>query len=130
LIHKIDIYWSKIFRYIEDNSDEIPEEAGVYEILAKRNDGKYNRKYIGQTENLYARYLEHLLDNEENSDIHDGLRKKTCGFDYALIESKEDRLDAEQKLYDEYKYSWNKQRPKGSGRNLDIEVIEHNPGEE
>ena len=128
--HTIDIYWSKIVNYTEDNSDEIPEKAGVYEILAKRNDGKYNRKYVGQTENLYSRYLEHLSDNEENSDIHDGLRKKTCGFDYALLESEADRKDTEQELYDEHDYDWNQVRPEGSGRNLEVEVVEHEPEEE
>lgn len=125
--HIIHVYWSGVRRYAEENSKNVPEKAGVYEILVKRNDGKYNRKYIGQTENLHTRYLKHLSNDEENEDIYNGIRKKICGFDYALIKSEDDRADAEQKLYDKHGYPWNKERPKGSGRDLDIEVIEHNP---
>ena len=127
--YTIDTYWSKIVRYTEDNSDEIPEKLGVYEILTKGEDG-YSRRYIGYSTDLRDRFLEHLSDSEENEDIYDGVRDEVCGFDYALLDLEADAKDAEQKLYDENGYDWNQARPEGSGRNLDIEVIEHNPGEE
>lgn len=123
--HTVHVYWEGIRRYTEGNGRDVPEKRGVYEILVKRNDGKYNRKYIGQTDNLNDRYFSHMSDQEENEYIRSGLKKYLCGFDYALIESKVDREDAEQRLYDKYRYPWNKVKPEGSGRNIDAEVIEH-----
>lgn len=130
MTHIIPIYWSKIIPYRENNSDEVPEKAGVYEILVKRGDGKYDRKYIGQSNNLNDRFFSHMSDQEENENIKNGLKKHYCSFDYALLDSEEDRKDAEQKLYDKHGYDWNQVRPEGSGRDLNIEVIEHNLGEE
>ena len=128
--HIIDVYWNGVIEYIEENSDDIPEESGVYEILVKNDDGKYYRKYIGQSDNLNDRYFSHMSNQEKNEDIKNGLKKYHCGFDYALLDPEDDRKDAEQKLYDEHGYSWNKQRPEGSGRNSDIEVVEHDSQEE
>lgn len=124
--HTIDVYWNGVVEYNEENGDKIPESGGVYEILVKKKDeDKYMRRYIGQTEDLNDRFYKHLSDDEENENIQDGVRKYVCGFDYAFINSEADRKDVEQKLYDKYQHSWNKERPKRSGRDLDIEVIEH-----
>ncbi len=126
--HTIHVYWKGVRRYTEENGEKIPEKAGVYEILVELEDkNKYRRKYIGQAEDLHKRYLEHLSDDEENENIYNGVRKYVCGFDYALIESMSDRKDAEKELYKKYNYPWNKVEPEGSGKDLDIEVIEHNP---
>lgn len=129
--HTIDVYWSKIIKYLEENAEDVPEKTGVYEILVKLKDkNEYKRKYIGRAANLHRRYLEHLSDEEENENIHDGVRDYICGFDYALIGNEPDRKDAEKGLYEKHDYPWNEVPPEGSGRDLDIEVIEHNPGEE
>jgi len=127
--HTINVYWDGVIEYDEDNGNDIPESAGIYEILVKKKDEeKYIRRYIGQTNNLTDRFYAHLSDEEENEDILDGVRKYVCGFDYALIDSEADRKDAEQKLYDKYQHQWNQERPEGSSRDLEIEIIEHNTG--
>ena len=127
----IDVYWDGVIEYIEENAEDIPEEAGVYEILVKLKDkDEYGGRYIGRAAKLHKRYLEHLSDEEENKNIHDGVRYYVCGFDYALIENEADRKDAEKELYEMHNYAWNEIPPEGSGRNLDAEVIEHNLGEE
>lgn len=123
--HTIHIHWKGVGKYTEENSEDIPEKAGVYEILVKRNDGKYNRKYVGRSKNLHERFLEHLSGDEENDDISDGVRKYNCGFDYALLTSEDDRKDAEKLLYKKHKYPWNKEEPEGSERDADIEIVEH-----
>ncbi len=124
--HTIHIYWKGVKEYKEESKNQIPNDGGVYEILVKnKNTGKFIRKYIGQTEDLQQRYLEHLSDDEENSDIYNGVRKYVCGFDHVLVEDEDDRKDAEKNLYKEHDYSWNEQEPEGSDRNLEIEVIEH-----
>ena len=129
--HVIHVYWRGVRKYLEGNSEAIPEDAGVYEVLVKKEGkNKYMRRYVGQAVDLRTRYLEHLSDEEENEDIYDGLREYVCGFDCAPIKLKADREDAEQTLYDRHKHPWNKERPKGSRRNLTIEVVEHNPDED
>lgn len=122
--HTIHIYWSRVILYTEENAQVIPEKSGVYEILVKGADG-YMRRYVGQADNLNIRYLQHLSSEEENPKIREGVRNNTCGFDYALVDDEDDRKDAEKALYEKYDYIWNDKEPEGSGRNLDIEVIEH-----
>lgn len=129
--HVIHVYWEGVRKYLEENSEHIPEGAGVYEILAKKKGkNEYMRRYVGQAADLRTRYSEHLSDEEENEDIYNGVREYVCGFSCALIELKANREDAEQALYDKYRHQWNKERPKGSGRNLTIEIVEHNPDED
>jgi predicted GIY-YIG superfamily endonuclease len=128
--HIIHVYWEDIVSYIEENGKQIPEDAGIYEILVKKkSENTYMRRYIGQTNDLRSRFFKHLSDEEENEDIRGGVSDFVCGFDYAELDSESDRKDAEQKIYDKYEYPWNKERPEGSGRNLEVEVIEHSPGE-
>jgi len=125
--HVIHVYWEGVKGYTDENSEKIPNEDGVYEILVKqKGKNEYKRKYIGQTEDLQDRYYKHLSDEEENENIYEGVKKYICAFDYALIESEADRKDAEKGLYEKHNYPWNKTKPEGSGRNLDIEIIEHN----
>ena len=127
--HTIHVYWKGVKRYTDENGEDTPDKAGVYEILTKRKDeDRYDRKYIGQAVDLRARYFDHLSNEEENENIHEGVRKWVCGFDHALLDLEADRKDAEQAIYDKHKHPWNKERPEGSGRSSDIEVVEHNPG--
>lgn len=122
----IDVYWSGVEEYIEENGKNIPEDSGVYEILVKnKNTGKYMRHYIGQADDLRERYYEHLSDNEENEGISGGVSKWVCGFDFALIDDEDDRKDAEKGLYEKHDYKWNEIEPEGSGRSHDIEIVEH-----
>lgn len=122
-MRQIEINWEGIIAYEEDNDYRIPEDGGVYEILVIQDDSKYSRKYVGKTDDLKRRYLEHLSDDEDNEDMKNGLKNYECGFDFALIDNEDDRLDAEQGLYDKYEYKWNNQRPEGSGSD-DYEIIE------
>lgn len=125
--HKLTASWEGVCEYEENNSYIIPQEGGVYEILVKnKNSGRFMRGYVGQAENLHKRYLEHLSDEEENSKIRESVREYVCGFDYALIGGEDDRKDAEKALYEKYDYAWNEKKPGGSGRDLDIKIVEYN----
>src|SRR3989338_5554792 len=91
-------------RYLESNSEKIPESGGVYKIL--RNDGKQNkltRIYVGKAEDLKSRYLDHLSSNEENSCIKNNLNNNDCYFRYTLLSREEDRQYLEEKLLGEGK---------------------------
>ena len=123
---RITIKWSAIIRWEAPNDGLIPERAGVYELLVKQNDGNYLRRYIGQGDNLRDCFQRHLSPKEPNECIREHLAKHLCGFDYALIADRGDRLDAEMALYDKYQQQahCNRVRPPGSGRGYDVEIVE------
>lgn len=127
MTRRIVLSWSSLISYVEGNSEKVPESAGVYELLVMQKDNKYLRRYIGRADDsLRQRFLDHLSDEEENECIKERLQKYTCGFDYALVSSADDRADAEQALYDKYSGQaiCNQIRPSGSGRGNNIELIE------
>jgi len=114
-MRELNIKWSKIYGYNEGNDYFVPENSGVYEILIKNKNSKYDRTYIGETDNLKRRFNEHLSSLEENENIKLGLEQYQCVFNFALINNENNRLDAEQGLYQKYTYSWNQEEPAGSG---------------
>ncbi len=122
-MRRIKINWNGVISYKEENINRIPESPGVYEILTKNDNGKWDRRYVGSCDDFRRRFTEHLSDEEENENIRNGLKEYTCGFDYAVIENEDDYLDAEQGLYDKHEYGWNKNRPEGSGKG-DYEISE------
>lgn len=123
---KIVVKWSPIIRWQVANDGKVPELAGVYELLVKQKDGKYLRRYIGQGDNLRERFQRHLSPSEPNDCIRDRLANYVCGFDYAVIAHRDERLDAERALYDKYRSQLhcNELRPPGSGKGYDVEIVE------
>ncbi len=64
--------WSNGILYQEENSEEVPVSAGIYKILAETEnlpEGELRRVYLGQSDDLRKRYLEHLSSNEPNNCI-------------------------------------------------------------
>ena len=123
---KISIKWSSIIPWEEPNDEKVPELPGVYELLVKQKNGKYPRRYVGQGEDVRERFQAHLSPKEPNECISDHLAKHVCGFDYAVIRDRDDRLDAERALYDKYRSQLhcNQVPPPGSGRGYDVEIVE------
>lgn len=123
---KITIKWSSIIPWEAPNDEKVPELPGVYELLVKQKSGNYLRRYVGQGDNVRERFQRHLSPKEENECIRERLAKYACGFDYAVIRDRDDRLDAERALYDKYRRQahCNQVRPPGSGRDDDVEIVE------
>jgi excinuclease UvrABC nuclease subunit len=120
----IVLRWSRRIRWVGENATAVPQKAGVYTLITKHADGKYYRDYVGQSENLVHRFLEHLSPSEPNGCVRRKLHDEVAYFRYALVASKDERLDAEQALYDSYGPTCNEQRPPGSGRGCDVELDE------
>lgn len=120
----IVLQWSRRIRWVGENATVIPLKADVYALITKHADGKYYRDYVGQSENLVHRFLDHLSPSEPNACVRRKLRNEVAYFRYALVASRDDRLDAEQALYDSYSPMCNEKRPPGSGRGYDIELDE------
>jgi len=115
LAHVIRLKWSKFIGY---------EDSGVYEYFVRLKSGDKNLIYVGEADDLRKRSQEHLSVKEPNECLKKNLKEYKWDFRYAILASKADRQDAEQALYDKYKPKCNKVRPSGSGRNLEIKIIE------
>lgn len=124
---KIRIKWLRVAPWERSEADSVPEKDGVYELVVKQaSDGNYERRYVGQAADLRERFLRHLAPSEQNECIKAYLAKYACAFDYALVGTRDDRLDAERALYFKHRsaYRCNVEVPPGSGRGYDVEVIE------
>jgi len=73
---------------------------GIYRLL-NAQEGGYGVFYVGQTDNLQRRLLEHLSNEEKNNCIKKKL-KYTVYFRFAVLDDETDRLCAESFLYKEY----------------------------
>ena len=111
----IKVTWSSRITHSEDNVKyNVPEKAGIYRLL-KAVDGGYGVQYVGESDDLQRRLLEHLPDGEKNECIK-RLMKDTAYFRFALLEAEKDRLCAESYLYQEFSVDGNgppcnKQKP-------------------
>ena len=97
----INVTWSSRITHNEDNVKyNVPQKAGIYRLLKASGDG-YSVQYVGQSDKLQRRLLEHL-SNEEKNDCIKRLMKDTAYFRFALLEAEKDRLCAESYLYQEF----------------------------
>ena len=96
----INVDWTpKPYHFNEDQVKAVvPEKEGIYQ-LSNHSEGVF---YVGQSDNLQRRLLEHLSDKEENTCI-----KKKLNYEvyvrFALLEDKKERLCAESYMYYHYK---------------------------
>lgn len=75
----------------------VPESAGVYVLGRQRSDLYYYDFYVGQSNNLQRRLLEHL-SSLASSCIQWAISQH-CGFQYALVEHPTHRDAAEAAIY-------------------------------
>ena len=96
----INVDWNpKPYHFNEDQvKGVVPEKEGIYQ-LSNHTEGVF---YVGQSDNLQRRLLEHLSDKEENTCI-----KKKLNYEvyvrFALLEDKKERLRAESFMYYQFK---------------------------
>jgi len=96
----IKVTWSSRITHNEENVKyNVPEKAGIYRLL-KAGETGYGVHYVGQSDELQRRLLEHL-SNEEKNECIKRLMKDTAYFRFALLEAEKDRLCAESYLYQE-----------------------------
>lgn len=83
----ITLSWSEWKYFNKDNIEKVPEESGVYQF-----DTQTETLYIGKTDNLRRRLMEHLNSN-------DACIQKTKFFKYLVTTSPERTEDALLKDY-------------------------------
>ena len=96
----LNVEWNlKPYALNEDQIKQIAHDKGGIYRLSNKKVGIF---YVGQSDNLKSRLLEHLSDKEENNCIKKKLEFQAY-FRYALLESEKDRLCAESFMYQNYK---------------------------
>ncbi len=86
----------------------IPENGGVYIIL--RNDnvpGSYTNVYVGKTNNLRSRFIEHLADSELNIQLKNNIRNTECYFRYLILSTEQERTNKEIELLRTFSWECN-----------------------
>ena len=90
--------WSNRYSYTEKNvKAHAPNKAGVYRLIYQKGD-KYHPFYVGQSDDLKRRLLEHLSASEQNACIKRHLREYSCFFRFLEVstQSERDRIEKEE----------------------------------
>jgi len=108
------LIWTKLTAVSETAAKAIGDNlAGVYRLSYLADDGSYYIFYVGQSEDIKKRLLEHLSSNEKNVCIKNYLTTKKCFFRYAKITKAYIRDAAERQMYKQYEPSCNEKEPAG-----------------
>jgi excinuclease UvrABC nuclease subunit len=100
--------WSERYPYTEANVQRYaPVSGGVYRLINKSGDN-YCVFYVGQSDNLQRRLLEHLAPSETNACIRRHLREYSCFFRFLEVSSSQERSRIEQEQIKEYDPTCNK----------------------
>ncbi len=94
--------WSDLFEYTEEKVKKLtPTSAGVYRLCYKK-DEKYYVYYIGQSDNLERRLLEHLSSAEENDCIKRYKKDSICYMRWVTISTQTERDKIEEEQISKY----------------------------
>jgi len=99
--------WSIRYPWNKENVNRYtPERGGVYRLIYESS-GKYYVFYVGQSNNLRRRLIEHLSPFEPDACIRRHLQQHTCYFRFIIIESEFERRMEEGTEIREYNPSCN-----------------------
>lgn len=90
--------WTSRYEYTESNVESYaPSRGGVYRLLYYSG-GSYYVFYVGKSENLKRRLLEHLSYSEPDPCIKRHTGEYTCYFRYVRVdfELERDRIERQQ----------------------------------
>lgn len=94
--------------------DRVPQSPGVYLVYAKQDDGTWKVRYVGQSDNLERRLLEHLSSREPNACLRRVIRHSIPAVRWTAVEKR--NLDGvESYLYRTYSPKCNEVAPTPGG---------------
>jgi hypothetical protein len=96
----------EIIQLTKDDISCVPDEPGVYEIGFYQR-SQFNPHYVGRSNNLRRRLLEHASGRGGNPDIDDHVRSDKLYFRYFL---KDDPECEEVRLQQSKNYDWNRKK--------------------
>lgn len=109
-----ELTWTKLVLFNKESIESLPNDLpGVYRLSYEADDGDRYVFYVGQSENIRDRLLEHLSSDEENVCIKNYLSTKKCFFRYAEISEASIRNATERQTYKHYEPACNDKEPEG-----------------
>lgn len=109
-----ELTWTKLAALNPAEVNKIADSIkGVYRLSYKSDDGKFYVFYVGQSEDLKKKFLEHLAENEQNEGIKHNVSLGKCFFRYAQVSQDYIRSAAEKQMFKHYQPHWNKKEPEG-----------------
>jgi len=100
--------WSNRYEYTEANvKTYAPTSGGVYRLVYHKSGDKYYVFYIGQSEDLEIRLLQHLQTSEPDACIRQHLRDYTSYFRFLKVGTQAERLRIEQEQIKKYRPTCN-----------------------
>lgn len=117
----MNIQWSTFHTPYTENAVRrvVPTRSGVYLLWVKYKNGNWKCFYVGKSENLEERLLQHLSTSEDNDCVKENVRY-TSGFYWAEVPRGSDRSGIEKALYDYYKTECNKNDPGGTPIHVNV----------
>ncbi len=99
--------WSERYPYSErDVRAHASSTGGVYRLINKSGE-KYLVFYVGQTNDLQRRLLEHLSPDEPDACIKGHVKGYSCYFRFIQISSASERVRVEKEQIQQWKPSCN-----------------------
>lgn len=119
----VQFVWSERIELTDANVSTIPDnKAGVYRLMTRKQlADEYPIIYVGRSEDLKKRLLEHMSDGEENECLKEKIAKLSVWYRMAFSASEEDRENAEFTMYHKYNPTCNAVAP--SGRTIDMNFV-------
>ena len=109
-----ELTWTKLVSFDKESIESLPNDLpGVYRLSYEADNGERYVFYVGQSENIKDRLLEHLSSDEENVCIKNYLSTKECFFRYAEISEASIRSATERQAYKHYEPVCNDKKPEG-----------------
>lgn len=94
--------WTKRYEYKKSSVEtHTPSKGGVYRLIYHSGD-KYYVFYVGKSNNLQRRLLEHLSYSEENACIKRYLKDFICYFRHLEVSNNKEQDEIEQQQISEY----------------------------
>lgn len=110
----MNLEWHGRFPFTKEKVNSlVATTGGNYMISVKLKDGKYRSIYVGKTEDLQSRLMEHLSDDEKNPCICKHVKDFVLEFRFCYVSSKDDRSNVEHTPYHQYPHECNQVEPEG-----------------
>ena len=110
----MELKWYGRYSYDEQTVKKgVLKKPGNYMIMVKLKNENFRPIYVGQSNNLEERLLEHLSDSENNFCLKKHVKDYTLGIRYCYANSETDRKNIEYTLYQNYSHECNQNIPDG-----------------
>ena len=110
----MNLEWHGRFSFNKEKvTSLVADVGGNYMISVKLKNENFRSIYVGKTEQLKTRLLEHLSDGEKNSCLRKNVKEFVLEFRFCHVSSAVDRSNVEHTLHHKYPHECNEVEPEG-----------------